>query len=218
MENTSSTGIRKAPSMAGFGELEDGLFAEFAFVAFHGELGAAVDDGGGVTWEVVFVEQLAHFHLHQLEQLGVVDHVAFVQEHDDVGHADLAGEQDVLAGLGHGAVGGGAHENGAVHLRRPGYHVLDVVGVPGAVDVGVVPVLGLVLDVGGVDGDAAGLLFGRCVNLIVGLGFASVQLAQHRGQRCRQGGLAMVDVSYGAYVDVRLGALKFAFCHFNFSE
>jgi len=32
--------------------------------------------------------------------------------------------------------------------------------VPGAVDVGVVPVLGLVLDVGGVDGDAARLLLG----------------------------------------------------------
>ena len=31
-------------------------------------------------------------------------------------HADLAGEQNVLAGLGHGAVGGGTNKNGAVHL------------------------------------------------------------------------------------------------------
>ena len=56
--------------------------------------------------KVVLAEQLAHFHLDQLEQLGVVDHVALVQEHDDVGHAHLARQQDVLAGLRHRAVSG----------------------------------------------------------------------------------------------------------------
>ena len=65
-------------------------------------------------------------------------------------------------------------QDGAVHLGRAGDHVLDVVGVPGAVDVGVVAVLGLVLDVGGVDGDAARLLFGRRVDLVVRLGLAAV--------------------------------------------
>jgi hypothetical protein len=40
------------------------------------------------------------------EQLGVVDHVALVHEHDDVGHAHLARQQDVLARLRHRAVGG----------------------------------------------------------------------------------------------------------------
>ena len=225
MEKTSSTGIRKAPSTARsgvrdvavqrFGELHDGAFAEFALVAFHGQLGAAVDDGGGVAGEVVLVEQFAHFHLDEFEQLGVVDHVALVHEDDDVGHAHLARQQDVLAGLGHGAVGGGAHQDRAVHLRRAGDHVLDVVGVPGAVDVRVVPVLGLVLDVRGVDGDAAGLLFGRRVNLVVGLGFAAEQLAQHRRDRRRQRRLAVVHVTNRPHVHVRLRALKFAFCHFS---
>ena len=45
------------------------------------------------------------------------------------GHADLAGEQDVLARLRHRAVGRRDHEDRAVHLRRAGDHVLDVVGV-----------------------------------------------------------------------------------------
>ena len=71
------------------------------------------------------------------------------------GNADLTGEQDVLAGLGHGAVGGGDDEDRAVHLSGTGDHVLDVVGVAGAVDVSVVALVGLVLDVGGVNGDAA---------------------------------------------------------------
>jgi hypothetical protein len=95
---------------------------------------------------------------------------ALVQEHDDVRHAHLARQQDVLAGLGHGAVSGGAHQNGAVHLGGTGDHVLDVVGVAGAVDVGVVAVGRFVFHVGGVDGDAAGLFFGRRVDLVVGLG------------------------------------------------
>ena len=72
-----------------------------------------------------------------------------VQEDHDRGHADLAGEQDVLAGLRHRAVGGGNDEDGAVHLGGTGDHVLDVVGVAGAVDVSVVALLGLVFDVRG---------------------------------------------------------------------
>ena len=152
-------------------------FAQLALVAFEGELGRAVDDGGVVAGEVVLVEELADFHLDELEQLGVVDHVALVHEDDDVGHTDLAGQQDVLARLGHGAVGGRHDQDGAVHLRGAGDHVLDVVGVPGAVDVGVVAVLGLVFDVGGVDGDAARLFFGRRVDLVVRLGLATEQLA-----------------------------------------
>ena len=155
-------------------------FAELALVAFQGELGRAVHDRGLVARELVLVEQLAHFHLDELQELGVVDHVALVHVDDDVGHAHLARQQDVLAGLRHRAVGGRDDQDRAVHLRRAGDHVLDVVGVPGAVDVGVVPVLGLVLDVGGVDGDAARLLFGRRVDLVVRLGLAAEQLAQHR--------------------------------------
>ena len=61
------------------------------------------------------------------------------------------------------------HQNGAVHLRRTGDHVLDVVGVAGAVDVSVVPLVGLVFDVGGGDGDAALALLGSVIDRIEGL-------------------------------------------------
>src|SRR3990167_5679130 len=148
----------------GVGQLHDGFFTQGAFVAFEGKLGRTVDDGGGVAGEVVLVQKFAHFHFNEFEQLGVVDHVALVQEHDDVRHADLAGQQDVFAGLGHGAVSGGAHQDGAVHLGGTGDHVLDVVGVAGAVDVGVVAVGRFVFHVGGVDGDAACFFFGSRVD------------------------------------------------------
>ncbi len=200
-------------AVEGVGEVEDGFLAEFAFVAFEGEFGGAFDDGGVVAGEVVLGQQFAHFHLDEFEQLGVVDHVAFVEEHDDVGHADLAGEQDVLAGLGHGAISGGDDEDGAVHLGGTGDHVLDVVGVAGAVDVGVVAVGRLVFHVRGVDGDAASLLFGRCVDLVVGLGRSAKLGRQHGGDGRRQRGLAVVHVTNRAHVDVRLGPLKLFLRH-----
>ena len=77
----------------------------------------------------------------------------------------------MLARLGHRAVGRGDDEDRAVHLRRAGDHVLDVVGVTGAVDVRVVTVLRLVLDVGGGDRDPAFLLLGRVVDLLEAAGF-----------------------------------------------
>ena len=113
-------------------------------------------------------EQLAHFQLDQLEQLLVVHHVDLVEEDDDGRHFDLAGQQDVLARLGHRAVGGRDDQDGAVHLGGAGDHVLDVVGVAGAVDMGVVALVGLVLDVGDGDGDAALALFGGVVDLVEG--------------------------------------------------
>jgi hypothetical protein len=70
----------------------------------------------------------------------------------------------MLTGLGHLAVGGGDDDDGAVHVGGTRNHVLDVIGVTGAVDVGVVPVLGGVLDVGGGDGDTTLPLLGGPVN------------------------------------------------------
>jgi hypothetical protein len=119
----------------------------------------------------------------------------------------------VLAGLGHGAVGGAHHQNGAVHLGGAGDHVLDVVGVARAVDVGVVTMLGFVFDVGGVDGDAPGLLFRRAVNVGVALDGTAVLLRQRHGDRCGQRRLAMVHVPNRPNVHVRLRTLEFFLGH-----
>ena len=119
-----------------------------------------------VARELVLVEELTHLELDELEDLLVVDHVGLVERDHDRRHADLAGEQHVLTRLRHRAVGGGDHEDRAVHLRGTRDHVLDVVGVAGAVDVRVVPVRRLVLDVRDGDRDAARLLLRRLVDLV----------------------------------------------------
>jgi hypothetical protein len=170
-----------------------------------------------VAGELVLVQEVADLDLDELEELGVVDHVGLVQEHDDVGNADLAGEEDVLAGLGHRAVGRGDHEDRAVHLGGAGHHVLDVVGVPGAVDVRVVAVGGFVLDVRGVDGDAALALFGRVVDFTVGARGGAAGLGQDGGDCSRQGRLAVVNVTDRADVNVRFRPLEFRFRHDAFT-
>src|ERR1035437_3491364 len=124
------------------------------------------DDRDVVAGEVVLGQKLADLELHELEQLGIVDCVALVEEDDHVRHFHLTGKQNVLAGLGHGAVGRCDHQDRTVHLRRAGDHVLDVVGVTGAVDVGVVAIGRLVLDVSDGDGDAALALLGSVVDRV----------------------------------------------------
>ena len=164
--------------------------------------------------ELVLGEELAHLHLDELQELGVVDHVRLVQGDDDRRHLDLAGEEDVLTRLRHRAVCRRYDEDRAVHLRGARDHVLDVVGVARAVDVGVVPVLGLVLDMRGVDRDAPLALLGSLVDRIerrhcgvrAGLG-------EHLGDRGCERRLAVVDVTDRSDVDVRLGALELLLAH-----
>ena len=119
----------------------------------------------------------------------------------------------MLARLGHRAVGRGDDEDGAVHLRGTGDHVLDVVGVARAVDVGVVPRGGLVLDVGDGDGDAPLTLFGRVVDRVEGAVLGAALERQVLGDGRGERRLAVVDVPDRADVDVRLGALELLLGH-----
>src|SRR6185436_18684550 len=72
---------------------------------------------------------------------------------------------------------------------------------------------GLILDVRGRDGDAALALLGSLIDIgIAGVGRAA-GFGEHLGDRCGQRGLAMVDVTDGANVAVRLRPLEFSLRH-----
>ena len=195
------------------GELED--LALVLLVALERLQRGADDERNVVAWELVLGQQVADLDLDELEQLGVVDHVRLIEEHDDVRHADLTSEQDVLTRLRHRAVGGGHDQDRAVHLGGTGDHVLDVVGVTGAVDVGVMTVRGLVLDVRGRDRYPAGLLLGRVVDRVEGphLGAVPVLIVEHLGDGRGQRRLAMVDVTDGADVHMGLVTLEVGLRH-----
>ena len=189
------------------------LVADLGRLAFERHQGRALDDRNVVAGEFVAGQEFADLELDEFEQLRIVDHVDLVQVDDERRNADLAGEQDVLAGLRHRAVGGGDDEDRAVHLRGAGDHVLHVVGVAGAVDVRVVALLRLVLDVRGRDRDAARLLFRRLVDLVIGGERRPARLRENLGDRGRQRRLAVVDVADRADVAMRLGTREFLFGH-----
>src|SRR5216684_3276013 len=173
------------------------------------------DHGQIVAGELIDAEQFPDLKLDELEDLLVVHHVGLVERDHDVRHTDLAGQQHVLAGLRHRAIRRGDDQDRAVHLRRTGDHVLDVVRVTGAVHVGVVALLGLVLHVRDRDGDPALLLFLRVVDLVERREGINVRvfIVQHLGDRRGQRGLAVVDVPDGADVHVRLGPLELGLPH-----
>src|SRR5438093_1233406 len=82
------------------------------------------------------------------------------------------------------ASSGGRHDQGrAVHLRGAGDHVLHIIGVARAVDVGVMARLGFILDVGGRNGDAALALFRRLVDIVVRREGGAARLGEDLGDR-----------------------------------
>ncbi len=187
--------------------------AELRILALERAERRALDHRNLVAGEIVLGQQLADFELDQLEEFRIVDHVDLVEEHDQRRHADLAGEQNVLAGLRHRAVGRAHHQDRAVHLRGAGDHVLHIVGVARAVDMRIVALRGLVFDVGGGDGDAARLLFRRLVDLVVGGVGRAAGFRQYLGDRRRQRRLAVVDVTDRADIAMRLVAVEFFLSH-----
>ena len=64
----------------------------------------AGNDRRVVARELVGAEQIADFHLDQLQKLFVVNLIGLVHVHHDVRNTHLTGQQDVLARLRHRAV------------------------------------------------------------------------------------------------------------------
>ena len=80
------------------------IFASPLCVAFQRFQSRTTNDRSVVAREIVLRQQFTNFHLNQFQQLFVINHVAFVQEHDDVRNAYLTTQQDVLTSLRHRAV------------------------------------------------------------------------------------------------------------------
>ena len=122
----------------------------------------------------------------------------------------------MLTGLGHGTIGSSNDQDSAVHLSSTGDHVLDVVSMARAVNVGVVTLLGVVLNVSGVDRDTTSLLLGSLVDAGVIHEVGVALQSQVLGDGGSQSGLAVVNVTDGADVHMRLRTVELClFSHWN---
>ena len=200
-------------------QLEDRLIRQLTLLAVERLDRRTANDRNLVAGKLVLRKQLAHFQLHQIEQLRIVDHIDLVEKHHDVGNPNLPRQQDVLARLRHRTVGRRNHEDRAVHLRRPGDHVLDVVGMPRAVHVRVVALRGGVFHVARRNRQNLGriappLALRGLRNLVIRhKRRRPALLRRHLRQRRRQRRLAVVHVTDRPHVAMRLRAFEFLLSH-----
>ena len=175
----------------------------------------ALDDRDIVAGELVLGKDISDVHFNELEKLRVVNLVNLVHENNDCRNANLTGKKDMLSGLSHRSIRCSNYEDSAVHLSSTGDHVLNVVGVAGAVNVSIVTMISLILNVSGVDGDTTLSLLRSLIDHIVSLELSLTLKSQNLGDSCGKSGLAMVNVTDGTNINVGLGSFKFLLCHWN---
>ena len=198
--------------IASLHQVNDGLYP--LLFAVQGAQSGNVNDRSFLV-ELLLSQKFTNFHLNELDNFLIVNHVTLVQCNEDVRNANLASKKNVLTGLWHWAVGCSNNQDSAVHLSSTGNHVLDVVGVARSVYVCVVALRGGVLNVGDVNGNTTLLLLRSLIDHVVSERFVLIRVlvSQNLGDSCGRGGLTVVDVSDGADVYVRLRTLKLSLCH-----
>ena len=156
----------------------------------------AADNGKVIARELILSEQITNFHLDQVKELFVINHVALVHENYDIRNTDLTCKQNVLTSLSHNTVSCSNNEDGAVHLSSTGDHVLDIVSMSGAVDVCIVSLCSLILDVRRVDGDTTLFLFGSLVDLIESNSLAALADSENAGDCSGQCGFVLSKCAF----------------------
>ena len=163
--------------------------------------------------EVILREKVLHVHLNELKHFFIVNHVAFVKEHNKTRHVHLTSEKNVFASLRHRTVSRSHYNNSAVHLRSTRYHVLHIVGVTWAVNVSIVTISRLILNVRSIDRDTTFFFLGGIVDLIERLLFGETMLCKYFSDSGSKSSLTVVDVTNRTNVHVRFGTLEMFFCH-----
>ena len=119
----------------------------------------------------------------------------------------------MLTGLGHRTISRRNNQNSTVHLGSTGDHVLNIVGMSGAVYVSIVTLVGLILNVSSIDRDTTGTLFGSLIDHVISHELGIALQTKNLGDSSGQSGLTMVNVTNGTDVYVGFVALEFLFSH-----
>ena len=85
------------------------------------------------------LKEIPYLHLNKLQELGVIHHISLVEVDNYVGNPYLTSQENVLTSLGHRPICSTHNQDRSIHLSRTRDHVLYVVSMTWAIDVGVVP-------------------------------------------------------------------------------
>ena len=176
-------------------KLVDLLLTDLRLLVLEGHEGRAHNDGGLVTLESVGGKKLTHLHLDELEHFRVINGIDLVDEDDNLLDTDLSGKQQMLSGLGHLTIGSSNDNDSTVHVGGTSNHVLDVIGVTRAVDVGVMSVVGRVLNVSSGNGDTTLSLLRSLVNGTILEEVGKALLGLSLGDGSRESGLYVAMAS-----------------------
>ena len=188
--------------------------APFAVWIFQSAKSGTFDDWA--ICEVILLKLLCYFHLYEFDQLFVIYHITFVQEYNDIWYTYLTRQKDVLFCLSHNTVSSSYYKDSAVHLSSTSDHVLNVVSMARAVNVSIVTSVSLILNVSGVDRDTTSALLGSLIDVGIVHEVCVALQCQILGDSGGQSGLAVVNVTDGADVNMRLRTVKFClFSHWN---
>ena len=187
-------------------------------IAFQRLQSRTTDDRRVVAIETVLAQQFTNFHFYQVDQFFIIDHVALVQEYNDVRNTYLTSEQDVLTSLRHRTIGSSYYQDRTIHLSSTGDHVLNVVSVTWAVNMRIVTLFCLILNVCSIDRNTALFFFRSTVDLIVIHGLCFTTASQYVRNSSRQRRLTMVNVTDCTDINMCFRSVKFFFCHFSFSS
>ena len=170
-------------------------------LAIQSTQSGTADYRGLITGITVVGKKITNLHFNKFQFIIIINHIALVQEHDDIGNACLTGKENVLAGLRHRAVDSGYHENGAVHLGSGNNHVFYIISMARAIEMSIVARAGTVLHMSRVNGNAASSFLRRTVDPVAGDCRAVAELpVQESGKSCSKGSLAMPGVPDCSYV------------------
>ncbi|MBA7693618.1 hypothetical protein ES703_102206 [subsurface metagenome] len=120
----------------------------------------------------------------------------------------------MLTRLRHRTVTGRYHQNGSVHLGRACNHILDIVSVPGAVNVRIVTLLRLILHMSRIYRNTPLFLLRRIVYVFKSLDVALAGFVCQPHRDCRrQCRLAVVNMTDSSDIDVWFCPFKYSLSH-----